>query len=478
MHLILVSIAAIVAFVVFVAAANHFGFGVVLTAIRNRLGETAENVSEIMRDVWYETVVPVLRTLSVLVALLLAVGVVLSCVSGTWWVILVSVLIAVVGVIAVLVNRLRPREEFRLSPLLTIPVLSFAVFGLWEFVGGVAAHNRAHAVIGALFLFMARDIVFATLEVMARLAALGIDLAEGSSNVVVRFAMNWVTKDKKPLPDVNIADQERWVPWVKNGKRKINRALYPVIALGILMPYPVVLGFSFIVAAVTAMAWGNLESEGVDTSERRRKSAAYFEVLCFVLLGFDGLVIFIPDAEQFVDVLFRDLQLGTLSILGGFHDGLNWIHQLTSAETLAMICGTVLLGALAAVIWGNGVRKLLAVPFILLALYGTAVLGLHVTGVIWHKTTQAVFGTASHVLVVASDDGSSKDRPSTSSGASKTVPEAPPVKPQTSPAAPADAPAPAAPIATAPPQTTVAANPNGQSADLQELCRRFPRSCE
>lgn len=540
MQTIVFGLLAVLAFIAFLGVAHHFGAGPLLAAITNRGTQFAGRVWTELQIAYFGHAVPALKRLGWCIAGLMGLaflGVLIHTVwgNGTWWLSALT-FAAVAGFSAWIAwNVRRTHADFSLQGLLAAAFTGFLTLGIWLFVAAHIVHDRGVAVLGAAYVLMALEVLFLTVGIIVRLAAFGVYSTEGSMNLFTKLAVSLITNGKQGLKDVFgpggvvIAEEEKWMPVVRQARRRVNNLAFPILALGIILVSPALTGFALIAGFARNLFWGYLEGNGIDTTTRRQRSALAFEMLCYVLLGAAALTVFIPGAGARVDVLwvtFGNLLIGALNAtIDAITNGMGWlvgillsagaVYALWSKNPDAPLRRTrkfvaipvtiILLFCAGGFIWtliGNGVQNAAAKAGVSLAqefipeVKATTTPGVKVSwpnwkdadgyrverrelheaafsnlkdlasgATAWEDTTVERGKTYFYRIVVASSKGTGF----TSSEKQVTVPKEPEKK----------EPAKAAGTAKAPvAQSPCASGSCGRSPELSELCLRYPDACK
>lgn len=434
MQLIVVGLLAIVVLIAFVALARHFGGAALLTSIGNAFRRAGATFATACDVVYSDYIVPAFRKLGWYVIGFMLVGVLGSALLWLfgsvvkWWVMPVGLLITLVTLAVLVWNglvrydpatrafRRTTVDEFSVGTVTSAVVIGPLALGLWLFaaahicVGQAVAvpanvaplmDARSLAILGAVFVTMAIEALFLVLDLVAHLAKLGVDFAEGTGGLIISVVKGLLASGVKGLAGVNfnIADQEGFKPAVAKAKAKVKTAVMPILALGCLMPYPAVLGFTLVAGAFTYFLFERMEAVGIDTLGRKQSASRFLEIVGYVLLAALALVVFVPPLQAEFDALI--LKVGEL-LVGAVRTviaAIAWVlgiksHTFTGFPWYAAALGTLFTAAVAAVLWPNGattgfvrrVRQGVAVPFMVMAMAG--IVSLTVTIFSWGSADQ------------------------------------------------------------------------------------------
>jgi len=401
MQLIIVALVAIVVLVVFVGVVNHFGGGALLTAIGNMFTSVGGAIEDIAIEAYDNLIVPAFRRIGWAVVGVLGAGVfgALILAYGStvpWWVPAAGLIIAGGFTAWIIVNYRRPLANFSVMTVISAAFLGLLTLGLWFFVAAHLAVGsavsapanlaplmdaRMLAVLGVVYILMARELLFMVIDLLAHMAKLGVDFAESSGNAVVSIAKTLISGGLKGLAnvDINLADQELFKPAVKRAKARINAAILPVLALGVLMPFPAVLGLTVLAGTFAYLSFENAENCGIDTLTWRQRAARSLVYVGYVLLAVLALVVFFPPLQA----AFDGLVLAVGALIGGIletaKDAIYWILGIGNKKFVgfpwyAALCGALFTGFIAWMCWPDEdaegakrrARQLLAAPFILM----------------------------------------------------------------------------------------------------------------
>lgn len=417
MTMVVVGLLAVVILVVFVALARHLGGGALVTQIGAALGNGANYTTQLLDRIYLAVIVPAFKRLgraTMAVLLVSLVGGTLIWILGDtikWWVVAVA-LVIVVGFISWLVYQdMRTRRQYDLSHCLVAMFSGLLTIGAWFFVaahicvGMATSPNlpakieaimdaRSLAILGAIYIAMAIEVLFIVLDLAAYLAEKGVDLAEG----LVKVAIDVITKYLGL--NFNIANQEGFRPAVKLAKARVKTAVTPILALGCLMPYPSVLGVVLVGGAFTYFLYERMEAVGIDTLERKQKASKFLEVIGLVLLGALVLVVFVPPLQGQFDTLILKVGALLVGIVQTIIAAIEWIlgiksHTFTGFPWYASLLGLIFTGLVAYAIWPKAettssfvrrVRQAVAVPLMVMAM--AAIASLTITIFSWGSADQ------------------------------------------------------------------------------------------
>ena len=401
MQLMVVVLLSIVVLVGFVAVVQFLGGGALLTAIGNMFAATGQALVDLAGLAYDTLIAPAFRRIGWVVvgvlfvgvfgAILLALG---TTVPQSAWI--VGLLIASGFSAWIVVNGLRPLDDFSVMTVISASFLGLLSLGVWFFlaahlaVGNVVADPvnlaplmdaRMLAVLGVVYILMAREVLFMVVDLVAHMAKLGVDFAEGSSNAIVSIAKTLITAGLRGLAnvDINLADQEMFKPAIKRAKARINSALLPVLAIGVLMPFPSVLVLTTLAGIFSYLSFENAENNGIDTLSWRQRAARSLVYAGYALLVLLALVVFFPPLQVKFDALV--IQIGAL--LGGIVDvaigAIKWVlgigvKKFVGFPWYAALCGALFTGFVGWMCWPDEdatgaprrARQLLAAPFILM----------------------------------------------------------------------------------------------------------------
>jgi|GEM_PF-2540095 len=404
MQLMLVALVAIVVLLAFVAVVQYLGGGALLTSIENLFTRVGQGVVALATEAYDTIIMPAFQRIGWVVIGTLAVGVVGSIILAAgstvpFWVGLVALPMAGGFVAWIVINEIRGRnnpEDFSVMAVISAAFLGLLALGAWFFVAAHLAVGsavsapanlaplmdaRMLAILGVVYILMARQVLFVVIDLVAHMAKLGVDFGEGLSNTVVNIAKTLITAGLKGLAnvDINLADQELFKPAVKRAKARVDAAILPVLALGVLMPFPAVLCLTLVAGTFTYLAYENAENCGIDTLTWRQRAARSLVYVGYALLAVLALVVFFPPLQAQFDNLV--LALGALigGILETAKDAIYWILGIGNKKFVgfpwyAALCGALFTGFVAWMCWpdedAEGVarraRQLLAAPFLLL----------------------------------------------------------------------------------------------------------------
>jgi hypothetical protein len=396
------ALVALVVLVGFIAIVQALGGGTLLASIASLFASGGRGAVALAQLAYYRLIIPAFQRIGWVVVGVLVVGVV-----GAWllyvfgsstipiWVPAIAMVVAGVPAYWIWSNN-RRGANLSVFTALSAAFLGLLALGLWFFVAAhlavgsavsVPANTaplmdaRMLAILGVIFILMARELLFVTLDLVAHMAKLGVDFAEGSSNLVVSVAKTLLTAGLKGLAgvDINLANQELFKPAVKRAKTRINGALLPVLALGVLAPFPSVLGLTMLAGTFVYLAYENAENTGIDTLTWRQRAARTLVYLGYVVLAVLALVVFFPPLQA----QFDGLLLAVGSLIGGILqtaiDAIYWVlgikgHKFTGFPWYAALGGLLFTAFVAWAIWPNEdhegaarrVRQGLAAPFIVM----------------------------------------------------------------------------------------------------------------
>jgi hypothetical protein len=414
MQLMLVALISIVVLVGFVAVVQYLGGGALLTSIGNLFTSVGQGVVALATEAYDTIIMPAFQRIGWVVIGTLVVGVIGTFILAAgstvpFWVGLVSLPMAGGFVTWIVINEIRGRnnpEDFSVMAVISAAFLGLLALGAWFFVAAHLAVGssvnfptnevpsmtasvsieslmdaRMLAILGVVYILMAREVLFVVLDLVAHLAKLGVDFAEGTSNAVVSIAKTLITAGLKGLAnvDINLADQELFKPAVKRAKARVNAAILPVLALGVLMPFPAVLCLTLVAGTFTYLAYENAENCGIDTLTWRQLAARSLVYVGYALLAVLALVVFFPPLQA----QFDNLVLAVGALIGGIletaKDAIYWILGIGNKKFVgfpwyAALCGALFTGFVAWMCWPDEdaegakrrARQLLAAPFILL----------------------------------------------------------------------------------------------------------------
>jgi hypothetical protein len=414
MQLMLVALISIVVLVGFVAVVQYLGGGALLTSIGNLFTSVGQGVVVLATEAYDTIIMPAFQRIGWVVIGTLVVGVIGTFILAAgstvpFWVGLVSLPMAGVFVTWIVINEIRGRnnpEDFSVMAVISAAFLGLLALGAWFFVAAHLAVGssvnfptnevpsmtasvsieslmdaRMLAILGVVYILMAREVLFVVIDLVAHLAKLGVDFAEGTSNAVVSIAKTLITAGLKGLAnvDINLADQELFKPAVKRAKARVNAAILPVLALGVLMPFPAVLCLTLVAGTFTYLAYENAENCGIDTLTWRQLAARSLVYVGYALLAVLALVVFFPPLQA----QFDNLVLAVGALIGGIletaKDAIYWILGIGNKKFVgfpwyAALCGALFTGFVAWMCWPDEdaegakrrARQLLAAPFILL----------------------------------------------------------------------------------------------------------------
>lgn len=401
MSLMVMALLALVVLVGFVGVVSYLGGGTLLASIASLFASSGRGAVAVARLAYYRLILPAFKRIGWVTVGVLTVGVLGAFVLyayGTtipWWVPVVAILVAALPVVFIVWNNGRG-ADISVFTVISAAFLGTLALGLYFFVAAhlavgdavsVAANTaplmdaRMLAILGVVYVLMAREILFVTLDLVAHMAKLGVDFAEGSSNLVVSVAKTLLTAGLKGLAgvDINLANQELFKPAVKRAKTRINGALLPVLALGVLAPFPSVLVLTTLAGTYVYLSYENAENTGIDTLTWRQRAARTLVYLGYVVLVVLALVVFFPPLQAKFDGLL--LAVGALigGILQTAIDAIYWVlgikgHKFTGFPWYAALGGLLFTGIVAWAIWPNEdhegamrrVRQALAAPFIIM----------------------------------------------------------------------------------------------------------------
>ncbi|MFH1620528.1 MAG: hypothetical protein ABIB04_00395 [Patescibacteria group bacterium] len=294
MQFVIIGILCVFAFLALTGLAQGTPIGARFASALDQARLRGAGLLQAMIDAYEEYVQPVLRRMGYVVLATLVFGFVAAwIVLGRGilnWFTFVLVGTMVAGIYLILRDMSRQPVDFSVFALAQSIFVALLGEGAALFLLAHATWNRQTALLGIVFILMAREVLFLIIQIAARLATLGVDMAEGTSNLLLNLVVKLLTVGTQGLKDVfgaggvNIADQERFVPAIRRAKLKINSLLLPVLAMGLLMPYFVVLFALILAGMVSSLNWGKLESVDIDTKSRRQRSALAFEFLSYLLL--------------------------------------------------------------------------------------------------------------------------------------------------------------------------------------------------
>ena len=198
----------------------------------------------------------------------------------------------------------RNDAQFSAFDLLGSIMGSFALMGITEICVALNSHDSNMAVVGAIFIIVAFRLLFFTAEISARMAALGMDVLEGTLGIGKTFATAFMTMDMKGAlkeaakHPLNISDQEKYVGYVREARRFGEHVLYPSLLLTILLPLPYVFALNMVTGIALYLSREYLESKWVETIERQKLRARMLEVLTVGLIALNVLKYLWPHHEE------------------------------------------------------------------------------------------------------------------------------------------------------------------------------------
>ncbi len=285
-----------------------------LTAALGELRVDVEDVWERLTGLYIDHILPIIRRMGYVAIFYLVASFVITYIefvtspSSTWMTgtTFASGAIAVIGSCCVwLYSMQRSRDDFSSTDHATYIAAALLVQGLVLFIGGIGANSIGTIALGVTLILMAKEVLFLVVKVYAKLAAYGVDVAEGSSNFLLKIITGVLSKksfEEVVAPGgVNIANQERFIPMVKSIERNVNLALYPFLAVGILLHGFVWLGVIGVITFVTFFAYAMLEAEGVDVTERRKRAVVAWEWVSYGLTILAVLSMLIPQLRSAID---------------------------------------------------------------------------------------------------------------------------------------------------------------------------------
>lgn len=200
----------------------------------------------------------------------------------------------------------RNDAQFSAFDLLGAIIGSFALMGVTEICVALNSRDSNMAVVGAIFIIIAFRLLFFIAEIGARMAALGVDVLEGTLGIGKTFATALMTMDMKGAlkeaakHPVNISDQEKYVGYVREARRFGEHVLYPSLLLTILLPLPYVFALNMVTGIALYLSREYLESKWVETIERQKLRARMLEVLTVGLIALNFLKYLWPHREEII----------------------------------------------------------------------------------------------------------------------------------------------------------------------------------
>jgi hypothetical protein len=285
-----------------------------LTAALSDLRVDVEDLWERLTGLYIDHILPVIRRMGYVAIFYLLASFVITYVefmtspSSTWMMgtTFAGGAIAVIGSCCIwLYSMQRSRDDFSSTDHATYIAAALLVQGLVLFIGGIGANSIGTIALGVTLILMAKEVLFLVVKVYAKLAAYGVDVGEGSSNFLLKIITGVLSKksfEEVVAPGgVNIANQERFIPMVKSIERNVNLALYPFLAVGILLHGFVWLGVIGVITFATFFAYAMLEAEGVDVTERRKRAVVAWEWVSYGLTILAVLSMLIPQLRSAID---------------------------------------------------------------------------------------------------------------------------------------------------------------------------------
>lgn len=352
------------------------------TAAAQRFGNAfqhARNQAELgfewFMDQYEEHIQPLIRNMGwVAMTFLVVSGSSVFVVPKATWLSIVVFLLSAGGFTMLWRAMQRTPGQFSAFSLASWIFLSYLGVGIALFWAGIASNERRLAVLGVAYILCAREVLFLEISVAGYAFWLGIKTIEGSGNLVFKIAIGLLTSGKQSLatligPDgIDVFPEQKIGPAIQSVKYRINIALYPVLAIGILTVNDVAVGLTLLAGLVSYFVWGNLAGEGINITSRRQRAAQLLEILAYALLAVAALVALVPGFARAFDAQMVAIK--------------TWVVNLIDCKVGVMLpslktalAGLIITGLVLGYVypWKNdaklpGTRKLVAVPFGILAI--------------------------------------------------------------------------------------------------------------
>lgn len=349
------AIAAIAALVVLgPAIAAHLGAPGLPGVIGGRINNVTARMRRTALRVYYRDIVPRMMTVGLILEVLigfLVIETALAAMLGSdwkWGVMVGAVLIGIASITLIEWNRRRINAEYSETVQFATAILALFALGVTNFVLGHlhpmqdVLKDKLITWVGVAEILTALIITTAIGNLAVRLAAFGVYSLEGVTNVLARVAIAIATNGRQGLAQVfgptgiEIAPEERWVAWVNGLANGWKRAVFPVLALGLIWNHPKLTLVAVIFGTARQLMWKYLDLNSVETSGRRRFAALTFEVLFYIGAAVLFLNVFFDGSGTEIDALFSALSASIIAGLKALVKGLPWILAAVVAGVAAV----------------------------------------------------------------------------------------------------------------------------------------------